>query len=229
MKKILTLALSIIIIVMGSKVSAAQAEINGKFNLIEFLESNSVESKYELEKIIATNTKNNINGPVNKATAELGTIDEFNIEIDKKNELVYVTQIISAEHQVPKVFKAARSTLYNKSATATKDVYSIAGLKIFTIKSEGEFQYDKNRSCTVTDSSGFFTSSFLSMWDSACSVDDRSSGSTAYVKTYGTAYLKLDIAETLGISLTFQSFEYRLKLICDQYGKISSEWDESMN
>ena len=245
MKKLFTFALALMLITStftGSYAQASSLHTENNFNLLAYLESHDVHSIAELESVIARNTSD---PEIHKSLDTLAPkamfstlsnnekIEEFKLEIDPQNELVVVTQVISTENAQPLLNKMAlastRATIYSKGATATKKVYSAVGMKIFTVKSEGEFQYDKSSYCKVTEAEGYFTSSFMSMWDSNCWIDDRDLGSTAYVKTYGTANLKLSVAEVLGINLTFQTIEYKLKLICDKYGNITSDWSEELN
>ncbi|GAB6110126.1 hypothetical protein [Fusibacter bizertensis] len=242
MKKNFIVALALMIIVSTFSIAFADTPLKDQkqeFNLIEYLETNNVNSLDELESVILENTTdsdvmNSINTEsVMSSLSKSNSVIEFYIDIDKENELVYVTEVTSSEIQVPQssksIIASTNGIVYGKAASAEKNVYSAVGMKVFTVKSEGDFHYDKSSYCKVVEAEGYFTSSFLSMWESSCWIDDRDLGSTAYVKTYGTANLKLSVAETLGINLTFQTMEYKLKLVCDMYGNISSEWEQEVN
>lgn len=238
MKKTFILAIVLMMIISTYSVSFANEppkEIKEEFNLIEYLENNELGSIAELEEIILEKSTNDevlksINTVAVKAiTRKLDKVEEFTIEIDKENELLYVTEIVSSEIEVPKMFERtvelARSTIYSKRSTSTQSAYSWAGVKIFSVITEGRFEYDKSSYCKVIDSEGYFVEPFLGLWNSVCSVSDRDLGTTAYVKTYGTANLNLGIAEIFGINLNFQTCRYNLQLTCDRYGSVSTSWD----
>ncbi len=229
----MVMMIGIVVPSYADKTLASNIENKDAFNLIEYVDNNKVHSISELENIIAINSNDervlkSLNNDFSSRLAQNNEkVDDFKIEIDRKNNNIIVTEVKSKENK--NMCNMQRKIYYTKRAYAKKNVYSSAGFKIFTVKTKGEFEYDRESYCKINEAEGYFNSSFLSIWDSNCWVDDRELGNRAYVKTYGTANLKVSVAQILGINLTFQTADYSLKLYCNKYGTISTYWDIDFN
>lgn len=154
--------------------------------------------------------------------------EEFCYSIDYDNKLVIAET--KRTKQVPKAgaAKAPRATTYITTASAEKEVYSWAGIHIYTVSTDGQFEWQSGRYCNVISSHGYFNPAFLSLWEASVWVNTGNYSSTyAYVNTYGTANLNLGIAQVLGITVNIQSFNYSQVLTCDSYGNVSASYSES--
>ncbi len=165
------------------------------FSLIEYIETHDIDSYSDFIDVINTNTSYSYD-EIDISDVE---IDSFNIEIDYDTHLV---EVLVVSHT------ATRAT--GAHGEASKDYYSDAGTKVFTVNVSGDFSYSTGF-CNVTSSSGSFTKPSYSTWTSSPTITSGHITTTkAYVRIYG-------IARTIG-----NSKSYTLTLTCDDSGNFSS-------
>ena len=128
----------------------------------------------------------------------------FEISIDEANRYIVLDTVYELKDE------PNRGT---KSGKAEHDVYSDAGMLIYTITATGTFSYTTG-SCTATSSGGTFSYPAVSLWRSTPSITTgHTSPSKAYVKVSGTA-----------TCVGFANRSYTLYLYCNSNGYLSSSF-----
>jgi len=200
MKKIISLAMSVLMILSLAGTSFASEK---KFDLIEYLESNKVESHAELMDVLSQTSGYPLES---MQTYSQKTFDEeneilFDYSIDYENNVV----------EVDTVYLTAQ-TNSTKSASAYHETYSTSGYLMYTVRVNGTFSYNST-SCTTTSKSGSFTKGTGSLWSSTPSITSgRISSTKAYARISGEA------------KLLFDKSSYCLTLMCDNTGKITNSF-----
>ena len=133
--------------------------------------------------------------------AEVEGLREIQFNISYKDDLIILDTIYEGEND-PKG---------SKTGKVSHDVYSDAGLHIYTVTAEGKFRYGTGY-CSVDSKSGSFSKLAGSLWTSTPSVTQGFVSATkAYVKVSGTA-----------TCAGFVSRTYDLRLYCTSSGTLSS-------
>ena len=225
MKKIISGILALTLTIGCSLPSFAaeskSPEKSQNLNLIEYLEENPVTTEEEFLNIITEHGNDLAISSISNEPKESSndSTEEFSYFIDEENQMVY-TQTLKTSDEVPVTTESRTSrTIWQRKATTEYKGYSVIGIHIYTVTTEGTFQYDKQSYCKAVKSNGYFNPAFLSLWQASAWISDGNyTTSKAYVETYGTANLNLAIAEIIGITVNFQSINYSLELTCDKMG-----------
>lgn len=197
MKKILAtlLTISVMFVIGGVPDASCRASGTG-FSLIEYLETNEVNSYSEFMDVIQTY------GQCSETEDEINPDDitYFDIEIDYDEMIVSVTTMREASYD--------RSQ--GASNSASRSYYTDEGIKIFTISVSGSFSYMTGY-CNVLSRDGSFTKPSYSTWTSTPTITSGNiTASKAYVRIYGIARSGSN------------SKSYTLTLTCDDTGHFTS-------
>lgn len=200
-----------------------------KFNLIEYLKKNPVSTREEFLYIIENGNSNNIASfsvPYISSSTESNEL--FSYVIDEENQLVYTKTLQYGEESIVQSARASK-TIYQNTGTVQHETYSDIGLHLFTVTTEGTFQYDKSSYCECIASHGFFNPAFLGLYDSSPWISNGNYSATkAYVDTYGTANLDFTISKTLGLEINLHSANYSLELTCNYMGEFEGFYSQDV-
>ena len=169
---------------------------NGTDNsLIDYIESNEIESYEEFISVIQELSPESVDTDEN-----LDSITSFHIDIDYDCMLVSVTTISEVVSN--------RAT--GASSSANKSYYTSSGYKIFTVSVNGSFRYSSG-SCSTTSANGSYNRNTLSSWTSTPLITSGNiNAKIAYARISGTA--------TSGS----ESVYYSLTLTCNDSGSFTS-------
>lgn len=203
---------------------------NSNFSLIECLKENPVNTKEEFISLILKNgnvdVTASISTPCKAATIE--EIDSFSYIIDEERQLVYVETIKYGNETTLQSTRSAR-TIYQKTGSVSHETYSDVGLLLFTITTEGTFQYDKSSYCEYIKGHGYYNPGSLGLYESSPETQNGNYSTTkAFIETYGTATCNVPIADTLGIIITLHSINYSLELTCNYMGEFEGYYSEQI-
>lgn len=238
MKKIFTAMVLIVTLLLTNFTVSAAEKIErleeSDFNLAYYLETNKVSSRQEIENAIVSKTSNkavldSILYSNDKQSSEESIVSDFRVDIDEKSEMIFVTEVYSTPERVitseaEKKGTAKSGTVYGRMFTAERSAYSYLGYKCYTVRTIGDFNYDKLSYCIAVQEEGYFIPNNFSIYSSSPWIGSADLGETAYVKTYGTATAEIALAKLLGINLVWDSDVYKLQITCDKMGDEDIYW-----
>ena len=181
---------------MGGVCSASDVNGTGEFNLIEYCETHEIQSKEEFQSILDYYVPQG--GQDDDPDPIEGEEISFEIRIDYDSQTVTTVTLYE--------IIGNRAT---KSGSVSADTYSSVGIKLFTVTTNGSFNYTSSNVYT-TSASGSFNPATLSPWTSTPTISSGKVNGKAYARTSGTATF-------LGSSIS-----YSLTLTCDTSGNLGS-------
>ena len=201
LRRIIAIWMSLAVILSISTSALASEK---EFNLIDYLETHEVTTRAELIELLEENTNSLVCVNTHTLTYVSDLEEEevdFRVSIDYENQLVEVDTVYE--------LATANST---RSGSATHETYSDLGVLLYTLTINGTFSYNAS-SCTNTARSGSYTKGSLSFWSSTPTISHGNITTTkAYARISGTA------------TFLFDSSTYRLTLMCDTSGTLTSSF-----
>lgn len=197
MRRLISLLLSGTIVLLCGGVCSA-SDINGTddFDLIEYCETHQIQSKEEFQSVLDYYVPQG--GQDDDPDPIEGEEISFEIIIDYDYQTVTAVTLYE--------ITGNRAT---KSGSVSADTYSSVGIKLFTVTTNGTFNYTSSN-VNTTSASGSFTPATLSPWTSTPTISSGKVNGKAYARTSGTATF-------LGSSIS-----YSLTLTCDKSGNLGS-------
>lgn len=195
-----------VVMMIGFVVNVSATE--KEFSLIQCVENTRIESYSDFINLLA---ENNCLSDVSMYTYSLRHFSDhevfFNVEVDYDRNTVEVDVVYELAEM-----NAESTMAYTQSGAAEHETYSDLGVLLYTVVVNGKFSYTSS-TCSTISKSGSFTKGRFSLWSSTPSVTSGSiTSSKAYARISGTA------------TLLSQSSSYRLTLMCDTNGKLTTSF-----